>query len=202
MSQRGSQKAVQVVQTNQPAKEKELIHPVVTYGTKDKFKPYVGRQPIQRVEHVFGGLDPKDQEYSNANYSKWKTKQLTTNERNEGNFRFHVSGKVSTVKKNINQLPPKPKVNPSNKRIHSAITNKIMNRESLMRKKQAVESPNLTKQVKRIRTKGGIIVEENMRDIPNRQGSSRGVAGSSKKTNAYGKLVGQIKKATRNKLKK
>lgn len=215
MSQRGSQRSAQEG-SQQP---RELHHPVITVGTTDKFKPYVGRQPIQRVEHVFGGLDPNSKEYSQVNYSKWKTKQLTTNERNEGNFRFHVSGKVSTNKKNTTTQPqvriPHPQPIMNNRRIHSGRPGKS-NRPALngfMKRRviQTVQNQNPARKGQRVRTQNGVIIEEgrdargeNYKDFINRQSMEkrRPPSGSSKKTNAYARLVGNIKTATRGKLKK
>lgn len=85
-----------------------LTHKVTTIGTDEEFIPFEG-ELVPRVHHIFGGYNPDEpKEYSIDKLNKWKNKQLTDNERNEGNIIFHVSGNVlkKVKKKGYNKFIP------------------------------------------------------------------------------------------------
>lgn len=73
-----------------------LEHEIITIGTEEPYKPYEGRQPLRRDDHIFGGFDPNDPNYSKEGLEKWKKEQISMNERNEGNYVFHVIGNPTT----------------------------------------------------------------------------------------------------------
>lgn len=66
-----------------------LVHELVVVGTGDNYKPYKGKEPIKRVENVFGGEDPDHPDHFGEKLNKFKENQIKYSERKENNYVFH-----------------------------------------------------------------------------------------------------------------